>query len=70
MKIFERSTHFQSRPSTSHAGGGTITVNTLAGKLAVILGYDPKIGGCVIVNKEQGQIAASLPNPDKLREEE
>jgi len=54
--------------STSRAGGGTLTLNTPAGNPAVILGYEPKFGGCVIVNNAEGKIAASLPDPDKLRE--
>lgn len=55
--------------SKSMDGGGTLTVNSPAGKPAVILSYLPGFGGCILINDAQGKIAASIPDPEKLGEE-
>ncbi len=52
--------------SKSLHGGGTLTVNGMNGKPAVILSSLDPFGGCIILKDAEGNTFATLPDPDKL----
>jgi len=56
--------------SKSLHGGGTLTVNGMNGKPAVILSSLDPFGGCIILKDAAGNTTVTLPDPGKIGERE